>query len=261
MDYSVLRQRMVSEQLIPRGIRDPRVLAAFREVPREELVPSYVKPSAYIDAPLSIGRGQTISQPYTVALMTELLELGPTDKVLEIGTGSGYQAAILAELVDKVFSIERVPELAEFARDNLTRLDYMSDVAAGHAPPSRKATRPTSPSLPAGEAGLRGAGASQLQGIRQGMCEASGNIEIRVGDGNQGWPEEAPFDGIIITAAAPKIPEPLLEQLAEGGRLVAPVGGQLFQEMVRLTKRGGEFEKETFGTFRFVPLISGGTSE
>ena len=238
MDYSVARERMVNEQLVPRGISNPRVLAVFRKVPREEFVPSRVRSSAYVDAPLSIGYGQTISQPYTVALMTELLEPGPHDKVLEIGTGSGYQAAILAELADRVFSIERIPELAEFAKDNLVRLGYM--VAARHAPPPEKATR-----------------GSQLRGSRQGVYLTSGNVETRVGDGSQGWPEEAPFDGIIITAAAPEIPRPLLGQLAEGGRLVAPVGGQLFQEMVRLTKRGGEFEKETFGAFRFVPLVEG----
>ena len=250
-DFSQLRERMVNEQLVSRGISDMRVLAAFRKVPREEFVPSFVKPSAYIDAPLSIGQGQTISQSYTVALMTELLELEPHNKVLEIGTGSGYQAAILAELVDNVYSIERIPELAEVARDNLVRLSYGSRRLRSVC----RGTASYAVHLASG-ADLRGAiGLRSYRKSDHGFT-AFRNVAIRVGDGSQGWPEEAPFDRITITAAAPKIPEPLLEQLAEGGRLVAPVGGQLFQEMVRLTRRGEEFRKETFGTFRFVPLIS-----
>lgn len=207
MDYSELRRRMVEEQLISRGFRNPRILEAFRRVPREEFVPAYAKPSAYVDAPLSIGHSQTISQPYTVAFMTQLLEPEPTDKVLEVGTGSGYQAAILAELVSKVFSIEYVEGLAIEAKQTLKRLGYE-------------------------------------------------NVEVLVGDGSKGLPDDAPFDGIIVTAACPEVPKPLLEQLAEGGRLIAPVGGPFLQEMVRITKtKEGELERETSGAFRFVPLV------
>jgi len=207
MNYSDLRERMVREQLVPRGIINPRVLEAFRKVPREEFISSYAKPSAYVDAPLSIGRSQTISQPYTVAFMTELLEPQVADRVLEVGTGSGYQAAILAELVQKVFTIECIEELAIRAEKTLKVLGYE-------------------------------------------------NIEVSIGDGSQGLPNKAPFDGIIVTAACSEVPPPLLEQLVCGGRLVAPVGGSFLQEMVRITKTNeGKLEKETFGTFRFVPLV------
>jgi protein-L-isoaspartate(D-aspartate) O-methyltransferase len=211
MDFSAERQLMVEEQLIPRGITDPAVLAAFRQVPREKFIDSEYQKLAYIDAPLAIGEGQTISQPFTVAMMTQLLELQPTDKVLEIGTGSGYQAAILGEIVrdGKVFTIERFASLAEKA-----------------------------------EKGLKG-----VKGLNYG------NVKVVVGDGTRGLPEEALFDAIIVTAAAPEVPEPLIEQLKIGGRLVMPVGGDWHQEMVRLTKTEEGVERENFGGYRFVPLV------
>lgn len=209
MGVSSERRLMVEEQLISRGISDPAVLAAFREVPREKFVPPHLQDLSYIDAPLDIGEGQTISQPYTVAAMTQLLELKPSDKVLEVGTGSGYQAAILAEIVrrGKVFSIERIESLAERARKTLKNLKYL-------------------------------------------------NVELIVGDGSRGLPDKAPFDAIIVTAAAPKIPQPLIEQLAAGGRLVAPIGGDFLQEMIRVTKnKDGSIRQEKFGGYRFVPLV------
>lgn len=207
MNYAALREKMVIEQLLPRGITNPAVLAAFRKVPREEFVPDYVRASAYVDAPLAIGHGQTISQPYTVALMTELLDPRDSDRVLEIGAGSGYQAAILAELVSEVFSVEFLPELAVAARTRLQVLGYE-------------------------------------------------NITVVAGDGRLGLPERSPFDKIIITAATAEVPSALTDQLAVGGCLVAPVGGSNLQEMTRLTKEvSGQMQWETFGFFRFVPLV------
>jgi len=206
MDFAKLRESMVEEQLVLRGISDPRVLAAFRKVPREEFVPAHARPSAYNDAPLSIGRDQTISQPYTVAFMTALLDPQPTDRVLEVGTGSGYQAAILAELVKEVFTIECLPELSGEAGRVLERLGYK-------------------------------------------------NVAVLVGDGSRGLAEEAPFDKIIVTAAAVRVPEALLAQLKDGGRLVAPVGGKFVQQMVRVTRVGEGFTREFFGAFTFVPLV------
>lgn len=197
---------MVKEQLEARGIKDPRILEAFREVPREEFVPPESQDLAYFDGPLLIGSGQTISQPYIVALMTQLLEPKKTDKILEIGTGSGYQAAILAELVRRVYTLECYKDLSDEAKIVLDNLGYR-------------------------------------------------DINFRVGDGTLGWKEYAPYDGIIVTAAAPSVPEPLKEQLAEGGRLVAPVGNKFVQELVRLTKRGKDYDQEFFGGCRFVPLI------
>ena len=173
--YAALRERMVDQQIKARGVVDPRVLAAMRKVPRHLFIPPHLWDQAYNDYPLPIGEDQTISQPYIVALMTELLEIRETDRVLEIGTGSGYQAAILAELAAAVLSIDRVGGLAEQARQVLDSLGYT-------------------------------------------------NVRIRVGDGTLGWPEEMPFDAIIVTAGAPKVPRPLTEQLALGGRLVIPVG-------------------------------------
>jgi len=209
MSYSVLREKMVREQLIPRGITDSRVLNAFRRVPREEFVPPAVKPLAYADTPLAIGYGQTISQPYTVALMTQLSGVRSTDKVLELGAGSGYQAAILAELTKRVFTVERIAELARQAQQTLERLGYR-------------------------------------------------NVTVYCGDGSQGLPDEAPFDAIIITAACREVPPRLLNQLASGGRLVAPIGGPAVQEMVRITRDAkGSLKREEFGAFRFVPLITG----
>ena len=208
MDFSAEREEMVAEQLVPRGVSDPAVLSAFRKVPREEFIDPEHQKLAYIDAPLAIGEGQTISQPFTVAMMTQLLELKATDKVLEIGTGSGYQAAILVEIVSdgRVFTIERFENLAKKAVKGLKSLNYE-------------------------------------------------NVEVVVGDGTRGLPDEAPFDAIIITAAAPEIPQPLIDQLKIGGRLVMPVGGEWHQEMVRLTKTKEGIERENFGGYRFVPLV------
>lgn len=200
------RNRMVERQIEARGVRNPRVLAAMREIPRHLFIPSPYDRSAYEDSPLPIGNGQTISQPYIVALMTELLKPEPEDNVLEIGTGCGYQAAILAKLVRKVTSVERIPAVADLARSNL--------------------------------AGL---------GIS--------NVEIQTADGTLGYPENAPYNGIIITAVTPSIPKPLIEQLAENGRLVAPVGGREIQELVVLSSRKGIISQELHGGVRFVPLI------
>jgi len=208
MDFFAERERMIVEQLIPRGVSDPAVLGAFKKVPREEFIDPEHQNLAYFDSPLAIGEGQTISQPFTVAIMTQLLALAPLDKVLEIGTGSGYQAAILGEIVKEgqVFTIERFGNLARRARKVLRELKYL-------------------------------------------------NVEVVVGDGTKGLPEEAPFDAIIVTAAAPEVPQPLIDQLKVGGRLVMPVGGEWHQEMVRLTKREEGIERENFGGYRFVPLI------
>jgi len=200
------RLRMVESQIATRGIRDQRVLSAMSEIPRHLFVPHPYDKSAYEDCPLPIGNGQTISQPYIVALMTELLALQPADRVLEIGTGCGYQAAVLAAIVRQVTTIERIPEVAGLARKNLGAV-------------------------------------------------GSGNVEVIVGDGTVGFPQNAPYNGIIITAATPSVPQPLIEQLAEGGRLVAPVGGRDIQELIRLIKKDGSITKELHGGVRFVPLI------
>jgi protein-L-isoaspartate(D-aspartate) O-methyltransferase len=197
---------MVERQIEARGIGDPRVLAAMREVPRHLFVPPPYDRSAYEDSPLPIGNGQTISQPYIVALMTELLKPEPADTVLEIGTGCGYQAAILAKLVKKVISVERIPKVADLARSNLATLGVL-------------------------------------------------NVEVITADGTLGYPENAPYNGIIITAATPKVPPPLLDQLAESGRLVAPVGGREIQELVVLSRHRGVISQELHGGVRFVPLI------
>ena len=204
--YAALRERMVDQQIRARGVVDPRVLAAMRKVPRHLFIPPHLWDQAYNDYPLPIGEDQTISQPYIVALMTELLEIKETDRVLEIGTGSGYQAAILAELAAAVLSIDRVDGLADQARQVLDSLGYT-------------------------------------------------NVRIRVGDGTLGWPEEMPFDAIIVTAGAPKVPRPLTEQLALGGRLVIPVGDTWSQTLtcVRKTRKGLKFEYH--GGCRFVRLI------
>lgn len=204
---------MVMRQLAGRGVRDQRVLAAMRWVPREWFLPPHLAADAYNDAPLPIGSGQTISQPYVVALMTERLEPKRTHRILEIGTGSGYQTAILAHLArsGKIFTVERLPDLLVEAEERFRRL------------------------------GLT-------------------NIETRLGDGAAGWPEEAPFNGIIVAAAAPRIPEPLTAQLAPGGRLVIPVGDLASQELVILERpsggRGDRLLQHHAGGVRFVPLIS-----
>ncbi|HEY2944308.1 MAG TPA: protein-L-isoaspartate(D-aspartate) O-methyltransferase [Vicinamibacteria bacterium] len=198
------RERMVREQIEERGIKDPLTLAALRKVPRHQFVPEASAREAYGDFPLPIGHGQTISQPYIVAFMTEALGLHGGESVLEIGTGSGYQSAVLAEIAGKVHTIEIVPELAEEARARLARLGY------------RK-------------------------------------VEVRAGDGYLGWPEAAPFDAIIVTAAAPRIPEPLKRQLAEGGRLVIPVGDE-YQELIVVTRHGSGFDERRVLPVRFVPM-------
>jgi protein-L-isoaspartate(D-aspartate) O-methyltransferase len=204
--YTAMRHRMVDTQIAPRGVSDPRVLAAMRRVPRHRFIPSHLWDQAYGDYPLPIGEDQTISQPYIVALMTEILELKDTDKVLEVGAGSGYQAAILAELANRVFTIDRVASLLAQAEKTLHSLGYT-------------------------------------------------NIKTRVGDGTLGWPEEMPFDAIIVTAGAPQVPRPLTEQLSLGGRLVIPVGDRWSQTLtcVRKTKEGLKFEYH--GGCRFVRLI------
>jgi len=196
--------RMVDQQLRPHDIVDPRVLAAMREVPRHRFVPPERAAQAYDDTPLPIGHGQTISQPYIVAYMTQALELQPGHRVLEIGTGSGYQAAVLARIAKEVYTIEIVPELAARAAGTLRELGY-------------------------------------------------GHVQVREGDGYAGWPEHAPFDRIIVTAAPDHVPQPLVDQLAMGGRLVIPVG-DIRQQMAILTKtKDGVVERRTIGV-RFVPL-------
>ncbi|GBC98848.1 Protein-L-isoaspartate O-methyltransferase [bacterium HR17] len=201
-----LRAAMVEHQLRRRGIRDERVLSAFLKVPRHRFVRPQDRWQAYEDHPLPIGYGQTISQPYIVALMTELLELRGDERVLEIGTGSGYQAAILAELAREVITVERIPELAHRAQQVLAELGYT-------------------------------------------------NVTVVVGDGSLGVPEHAPFDAIVVTAAAPHPPKPLLHQLKDGGRLVIPIGDRHIQELVRFVRRGDEWQQERYGPCLFVPLI------
>ena len=202
------RRLMVEQQIRQRGVTDPRVLAAMETVPRHLFVPEPQRPSAYADTPLPIGQGQTISQPYMVARMTELLGVGPGAKVLEIGTGSGYQSAVLSEVVGpkgSVYTIEIVALLGIQARRTL-----------------------------------------EEQGYR--------NVHFRIGDGYQGWREEAPFDAIIVTAAPPEVPKPLLDQLKVGGRIVLPLG-EVWQELQVLTKRGdGTFDRQKVLPVRFVPM-------
>jgi protein-L-isoaspartate(D-aspartate) O-methyltransferase len=202
------RVRMVREQIQNRGVDDQAVLGAMLAVPRHEFVPPRFRDMAYADQPLPIGQGQTISQPYIVALMTELLELEPGDKVLEVGTGSGYQAAVASHLADSVFTVEIIEELAGEAQARLQRLGYR-DVVVRHA------------------------------------------------DGYFGWPEHAPFDGIVVTAAAGHVPPPLVEQLAPGGRMVIPVGGQFqVQQLVLVEKRpDGSVTTRSLLPVRFVPLV------
>ena len=206
MDYEILRKRMVEEQLIPRGIKDPRVLGAFYKVERHKFIPEISRSSAYADYPLPIGEGQTISQPFIVALMTESLSLTAGEKILEVGTGSGYQAAILAELAKEVYGIERLESLAKNAQDTLASLGYT-------------------------------------------------NIHIKVGDGTLGWPEEGPFDRIIVTAATPVVPRPLLEQLKDGGKLILPLGESFSQVLTLIDKKGNDFEYTNICGCVFVPLV------
>jgi len=204
--WDINRERMVEEQLIPRGIHDEATLRAMRTVPRHLFVDDAMASAAYGDHPLPIGSGQTISQPYIVALMTQALALKGHERVLEIGTGSGYQAAVLSRMCRKVYTIERIDALLVRARKVFDRLHYH-------------------------------------------------NIISRIDDGTAGWPDEAPFDGIVVTAGGPKIPEPLIEQLADPGRLVIPVGDQFLQELQLLEKIKGEISVKTIEYVRFVNLI------
>jgi protein-L-isoaspartate(D-aspartate) O-methyltransferase len=206
-EFKRVRMNMVKEQLMAPGrdIRDARVLKAMEMVPRHEFVPDSYRDAAYEDGPLPIGYGQTISQPFIVAFMTEKLELQPRDRVLEVGTGSGYQAAILSRLVDHVYSIEIVEALARQARDTLERLGYH-------------------------------------------------NVSVKAGDGYQGWPEFAPFDAIIVTCAPEAIPQPLVSQLKEGGRMMIPVGELPSQELYLLEKENGRIKQRAVLPVRFVPM-------
>ena len=207
-DFAELRRQMVEQQIAGRGIRDPALLDAMRTVPREEFVATADRAQAYGDHPLPIGFGQTISQPYIVALMIEAANIGPADRVLEVGAGSGYAAAVMSRLAAEVIAVERLPELAAAARDRLARLNYS-------------------------------------------------NIRLLEGDGSCGWPEAAPFDVILAAASGSHVPQPLIDQLAPGGRLVMPLGGQLWaQKLVKIVKQpDGRTRRENLCTVRFVPLI------
>ena len=205
-DFAAQRQRMVELQLKLRGIKDERVLAAMAKVPREEFVPADARVEAYEDGPLPIGYDQTISQPYIVAFMTEQLRPKESDRVLEIGSGSGYQAAILAELVGEVYTIDIVEPLAKSAEATLQRLGY-------------------------------------------------NNVHIKVGDGYKGWPEEAPFDAVIVTCAPEKVPQPLVDQLKDGGRMVIPVGERFAQQLYLLEKKNGQLKESVTLPVRFVPML------
>jgi protein-L-isoaspartate(D-aspartate) O-methyltransferase len=205
--FASLKEQMVQDQIVARGVQDSVTLYAMRKVPRHEFVPSQLVGYAYDDTPLPIGSEQTISQPYIVALMTELIRPHKGQRILEVGTGSGYQAAILAEVVDSVYTIEILPELAASAAKRLKHLGYR-------------------------------------------------NVVVRCGDGYLGWKDAAPFDGILVTAAAEHIPQPLIEQLKDGGVLVIPLGSMMsIQRLTVLKKRGKDIETHTILPVRFVPLI------
>jgi protein-L-isoaspartate(D-aspartate) O-methyltransferase len=203
-ELRMARERMVVEQVEARGVKDALTLEALRRVPRHRFVAPGLESEAYADHPLPIGHGQTISQPYIVGFMTEALGLRGGESVLEIGTGSGYQAAVLAEIAREVRTIEIVPELADEARERLAALGYR-------------------------------------------------NVLVRAGDGYQGWPEAAPFDAIIVTAAAPRVPEPLKAQLKDGGRLILPLG-EAYQELLLVSRSGDRFEERRVLAVRFVPM-------
>ncbi len=210
-DFQAMREKMVESQIKARGVKDPRVLSALLKVERHRFVPEKYLDSAYSDQPLPIGEGQTISQPYIVALMTELLELKGNERVLEIGTGSGYQAAILAELAKAVYTIEIIEPLASRAREKLSELGYQ-------------------------------------------------NVKVKAGDGYLGWPEAAPFDAIVVTAAPDHIPKPLIDQLKEGGRMVVPVGTHT-QELKKIVKRSGKMETTDVIPVLFVPMTGEGVKQ
>ena len=207
-DFAELRERMIERQIAARGIHDPAVLEAFRQVPREEFVASGYGRQVYGDHPLPIEAGQTISQPYIVALMIDAAGIRPGEKVLEVGAGSGYAAAVIGRIAGEVIAIERHGELARIASERMERLGY-------------------------------------------------GNVKIVEGDGTRGWPEGAPYDAILAAASGSHVPQPLIDQLAPGGRLVMPVGSQAWsQKLVKLTKlENGEVERMSLGEVRFVPLI------
>ncbi|SDB52086.1 protein-L-isoaspartate(D-aspartate) O-methyltransferase [Desulfonatronum thiosulfatophilum] len=205
-DHDQARKRMVEEQIAARGISDPRILQAMRTVPRHRFVEPRDEHLAYTDQPLPIGHHQTISQPYIVAVMTEALELEDEDKVLEIGTGSGYQAAVLAELATQVYTVEKVEPLLARAKSVLEELGY-------------------------------------------------DNVFCKLHNGTLGWPEYAPYDAVLVTAGAPGVPQPLIDQLAEGGRMIIPVGDQAHQELIKVTKNQGRIERQELGGCRFVPLL------
>ncbi|HDZ40762.1 MAG TPA: protein-L-isoaspartate(D-aspartate) O-methyltransferase [Bacteroidetes bacterium] len=206
-EYKELRERMVEDQIIARGISDSRVIKAMKKVERHLFVPESARRYAYRDGPLSIGEGQTISQPYIVACMTESLELKPGMKVLEIGTGSGYQAAILAEIVAEVYTVEIVEKLGERAKKLLVSLGYK-------------------------------------------------NVHVKIGDGYEGWIEHAPYDAVIVTCAPNNIPGPLKEQLAEGGRMIIPVGGRGIQYLILNRKKNGKIRQENILPVMFVPMVN-----
>ncbi len=206
IDYQKLRRKMVETQLIPRGIHDELLLAAFSKVPRHRFVPRELFDSAYGDYPLPIGEGQTISQPFMVALMTEVLQLKGKERVLEVGTGSGYQAVILAEIVEEVYSVERFGPLTERARKVLDELGY-------------------------------------------------NNVKVKVGDGTLGWEEFSPYDGIVVTAGAPRAPQSLVAQLKDGGRMVIPIGGGFSQMLTLIEKIGCKVSSHEICGCVFVPLI------
>ena len=204
--FQELRDRMVDEQIVGRGVSDERVLEAMRRVPRHEFVPSELAFQAYEDHPLSIGWGQTISQPFIVAFMTQAVDLQPASRVLEVGTGSGYQAAVLAQICDEVYTIEIIPELAERAAAVLKVLGY-------------------------------------------------GNIRLTTGDGYEGWPEHAPYDAIIVTCSPTDVPPPLVDQLAEGGRMIIPIDENGNQSLVLMNKKDGRLTQRSILPVLFVPMI------
>lgn len=205
-EFAEQRRAMVERQLRARGIKDSRVLEAMQAVPRHLFVPPAVAAAAYADEPLAIGEGQTISQPYIVAAMTEALELTGSERVLEVGAGSGYQAAILSLLAREIIAVEARPLLARTARERLSQLGYS-------------------------------------------------NVRVEIGDGTLGWPAGAPYEAILVAAAAPMVPPPLIEQLADGGQLVIPLGSAEHQELVRVRKQAGRISQQALFACRFVPLV------